>query len=79
MRRSPAATIFIYAAVVVLVISILAPVFWLFVMSISPGRVADRHSAQWFPEVPDFSRYVRLFSLEEGSRASPSSAPCATR
>jgi multiple sugar transport system permease protein len=61
------ATILIYAAVVVLVISILAPVFWLFVMSISPSSALTDIPLKWFPEVPDFSRYVRLFSLEEGS------------
>jgi multiple sugar transport system permease protein len=67
MTRSPLATILIYAAVVVLVISILAPVFWLFVMSISPAASLTDIPLRWFPEVPDFSRYVRLFSLEEGS------------
>ena len=67
MRRSPLATIFVYAAVAVLVVTILAPVFWLFVMSISPATALTDIPLRWFPDVPDFSRYLRLFSLEEGS------------
>ena len=67
MKRSPAATIFVYAAVALLVVSILAPVFWLFVMSISPAASLTDIPLKWFPEVPDFSRYLRLISIEEGS------------
>ena len=67
MKRPLIATIFVYAAVMVLVVSILAPVFWLFVMSISPAASLTDIPLRWFPEVPDFSRYLRLISIEEGS------------
>ena len=67
MKRPLLATIFVYAAVAVLVLSILAPVFWLFVMSISPAASLTDIPLRWFPEVPDFSRYLRLISIEEGS------------
>lgn len=67
MRRSLTATILVYAAVAAFVISVLAPVAWLFVMSISTANDLTTIPLHWIPEQPDFSRYARLFSLEEGS------------
>ncbi len=67
MRRSLTATILVYAAVAVFVASILAPVAWLFIMSISDANDLTTIPLRWIPEQPDFSRYARLFSLEEGS------------
>lgn len=67
MRRSLTATILVYAAVAVFVASILAPVAWLFIMSISDTNDLTTIPLRWIPEQPDFSRYARLFSLEEGS------------
>ena len=67
MKRSLLTSILIYGAVAVLVVTILAPVFWLFVMSISPATALTDIPLRWFPEAPDFSRYLRLFSLEPGS------------
>ncbi|MFE0015047.1 carbohydrate ABC transporter permease [Mesorhizobium sp. NPDC059054] len=67
MKRSLTATILVYAAVVVFVASILAPVAWLFIMSISNANDLTTIPLRWIPEQPDFSRYARLFSLEEGS------------
>ncbi len=67
MRRSLTATILVYAAVAVFVASILAPVAWLFIMSISDANDLTTIPLRWIPEQPDLSRYARLFSLEEGS------------
>jgi len=67
MRRSTLATVLVYAAVAILVVSIVAPVFWLFVMSISSANDLTAIPLHWLPETPDFSRYARLFSLTEGS------------
>ncbi len=67
MRRSLTATILVYAAAAVFVASILAPVAWLFIMSISDANDLTTIPLRWIPEQPDFSRYARLFSLEEGS------------
>ena len=67
MERTPLASVFVYGAVAVLVISILAPVFWLFIMSISSSRELTELPLHWIPQEPDFSRYVRLFTLQEGS------------
>lgn len=67
MRRSLTATILVYAAVAVFAMSVLAPVAWLFVMSISTANDLTTIPLRWIPEQPDFSRYARLFSLEEGS------------
>jgi len=67
MKRGPVATFLIYAAVVVLVVSILAPVAWLFVMSISSANDLTTIPLNWLPEEADFSRYAKLFSLTEGT------------
>ena len=67
MRRSLTATILVYAAAAVFVASILAPVAWVVIMSISDANDLTTIPLRWIPEQPDFSRYARLFSLEEGS------------
>lgn len=67
MRRSLFATILVYAAVLGLVLTILAPVFWLFIMSISGANDLTEIPLRWLPEEPDFSRYAKLFSLSDGS------------
>jgi multiple sugar transport system permease protein len=67
MKRSLSATIFIYIAVALLVASILAPVAWLFIMSISSANDLTTLPLRWLPESPDFSRYAKLFSLTDGS------------
>ncbi len=66
-RRSRVTSIGLYAAVVLLVISVLAPVFWLFLMSISSSKDLTTIPLRWWPELPDFSRYAQLFSFERGS------------
>ncbi|MBN9234721.1 MULTISPECIES: carbohydrate ABC transporter permease [Phyllobacteriaceae] len=57
----------IYVAVAAFVVSVLAPVAWLFIMSISNANDLTTIPLRWIPAEPDFSRYARLFSLEEGS------------
>ena len=66
MRRGPLATFLVYVAVVALVVTILAPVAWLFIMSISASPDLTAIPLRWLPAEPDFSRYARLFSLAEG-------------
>lgn len=66
MRRGTLATALVYAAVLLLVASIVAPVFWLFVMSISGANDLTAIPLRWFPAEPDFSRYARLLALGDG-------------
>lgn len=67
MARTPLASAFVYGAVALLIISILAPVFWLFIMSISGTKELTELPLHWIPQEPDFSRYIRLFTLQKGS------------
>jgi multiple sugar transport system permease protein len=67
MKRSRLATVLVYLAVIVLVISILAPVFWLFVMSISSANDLTSIPLHWLPEEPDFSRYAKLFAVSDSA------------
>jgi len=62
--------IWIYAAVIVLVIVTLAPLLWLFIMSVSSTRDLTSLPIHWLPDKWDFTRYVRLLgnaSLDEKS------------
>jgi len=68
MKRPIWMSVFIYACVVVLVITIVAPVFWLVIMSIVPAKQLTEIPLRWLPEVLDLSRYAKLFSLEQGSQ-----------
>jgi len=62
-RRRLIPTLLIYAAVAALVITTLAPIFWLFVMSISSTEDLTTLPLRWLPSHADFSNYVRLMSL----------------
>ena len=68
MRRPWWMSVFIYACVIVLVLTIVAPVFWLVVMSLVPARQLTELPLRWLPDALDLSRYARLFSLEVGSQ-----------
>ena len=68
MRRPWWLSALIYMCAVLLVISIVAPVFWLVVMSIVPARQLTELPLRWLPDALDLSRYARLFSLEPGSQ-----------
>jgi multiple sugar transport system permease protein len=59
----PLAMFLTYLAVVVLVIVTLAPLLWLFIMSISSTRDLTSLPLHWLPEEMDFSRYSKLLSI----------------
>lgn len=66
-RKSPLFTIFIYASAILLAAVILAPVLWMFVMSISPAADLSAKPLRWWPQEVDFSRYRMLLSTVENS------------
>jgi ABC-type glycerol-3-phosphate transport system permease component len=55
-----------------LAVVILAPVAWLFVMSISPAADLSAKPLHWWPQEADFSRYKLLLSTVETAPALPS-------
>ncbi|WJY14798.1 carbohydrate ABC transporter permease [Pectobacteriaceae bacterium CE90] len=59
-------TILRYGAALVLAVTILAPMLWLFLMSVSSSTDLARVPLEWVPRQWDFSRYGRLLSLEPG-------------
>ncbi|OJU47874.1 MAG: sugar ABC transporter permease [Mesorhizobium sp. 61-13] len=65
--RSLAFTIFVHACALLLAVVILAPVAWLFVMSISPAADLSAKPLHWWPQEADFSRYKLLLSTVENS------------
>lgn len=65
-HRKSLHTIFLYAAVLLFVVLTLAPLFWLFVMSVSDPVALTSKPLQWWPEHLDFSRYEKLLSYKEG-------------
>jgi len=52
-----------YLAVLVLVVVTLAPLVWLFIMSISSTKDLTTLPLPWLPSHEDFSRYARLLTL----------------
>jgi len=66
-RKSLAFSFFIHAAALLLAFIILAPIAWLFVMSISPAADLAAKPLRWWPHVADFSRYKVLLSTVENS------------
>jgi multiple sugar transport system permease protein len=62
--------IWIYSAVVLLMVVTLAPLLWLFIMSVSSTRDLTSIPIHWLPDQWDFSRYVRLVTnVVTGQRA----------
>ena len=62
--------LWIYSAVTVLVFVTLAPLVWLFIMSVSSTRDLTNLPIHWISDQWDFSRYVRLLgnaTLDEKS------------
>lgn len=55
-----------YAAALLVAFSILAPMLWLFLMSVSSNADLMRIPLEWIPAQWDFSRYVSLLSLSPG-------------
>lgn len=66
-RRSLAASVLIHAAALLLAAVILAPVVWLFLMSISSAADLSARPLNWWPTTVDLSRYAHLLSLVENS------------
>lgn len=66
-RQNPVFLAFIYVAALLLAVVILAPMVWLFVMSISPAADLSAKPLHWWPETVDFSRYATLLSTIENS------------
>lgn len=66
-RRSPLATLLTYAAALLLAAVILAPILWLFIMSISPAADLAAKPLRWWPHRMDFSRYAELLSQGDNS------------
>lgn len=66
-RQSPFLAFFLHAAALLLALVILAPLVWLFVMSISPAADLAARPLQWWPQSVDFSRYQALLSTVENS------------
>jgi len=64
--------IWVYSAVTVLMVVTLAPLVWLFIMSVTPARDLTTVPLHWVPEHWDFSRYGRLLSGVVGSADSTS-------
>lgn len=66
-RRSPLYTAFVYAAALLLAVVILAPMVWLFIMSICPPAQLSARPLRWWPTHPDFSRYAQLINMAANS------------
>lgn len=66
-RRSPAFSLFIHLCALLLMLVILAPLAWLFVMSIAPAPDLVAKPLRWWPSAVDFSRYATLLSTVENS------------
>jgi len=62
-RRDIIPTVLTYFAVVVLVVTTLAPLLWLFIMSISSTPELTAVPLRWIPSHADFSRYGKLLSI----------------
>ena len=66
-RQSPLAKVLLHMAALLLAAVILAPVVWLFVMSISPPADLSSKPLVWWPRAVDLSRYATLLSRVENS------------
>ena len=55
-----------YMAALAVAVSILAPMLWLFLMSVSTTADLTRVPLAWIPRQWDFSRYGHLLSLAPG-------------
>jgi multiple sugar transport system permease protein len=66
-RQSPLFSILIHIAALLLALIILAPLVWLFIMSIAPAADLAAKPLKWWPSEMDFSRYATLLSTIENS------------
>ena len=66
-RRSTALSILVYSFAILLTLVILAPLVWLFLMSISSSADLSAKPLHWWPQTIDLSRYAKLLSLADNS------------
>lgn len=66
-RQSPIFSIFIHLAAAVLALVILAPLVWLFIMSVAPAPDLTAKPLPWWPSALDFSRYAHLLETVDNS------------
>ena len=66
-RKSLGFSIFLHVCALLLALLILAPLVWLFIMSISPAADLAARPLVWWPTSVDFSRYAILLSRAENS------------
>jgi multiple sugar transport system permease protein len=66
-RQSPLFSVFVHLGALLLAVVILAPIIWLFVMSISPAADLSAKPLNWWPSEVDLSRYRTLLSAVENS------------
>ncbi|WP_081161848.1 carbohydrate ABC transporter permease [Ensifer aridi] len=66
-RQSRLFSFFVHASALLLTLVILAPIIWLFVMSISPAADLSAKPLNWWPSEVDLSRYRTLLSAVENS------------
>lgn len=64
IRRRTLQGLLLYAAVLLFAAATLAPLAWLFLMSVSSPLDLSTVPLRWLPREWDFSRYARLLSLE---------------
>lgn len=67
-RQSPAFVVFLYVSAALLAVVILAPLVWLFVMSISSTPDLTAKPLRWWPADVDWSRYAALTDTAPNSR-----------
>ncbi|MCB8840413.1 carbohydrate ABC transporter permease [Aurantimonas sp. VKM B-3413] len=66
-RRSLIASLAVYGFAILLSLMILAPLVWLFLMSISSSADLSAKPLHWWPDTVDLSRYRQLVSLAANS------------
>lgn len=66
-RRSRLASILIHLAALALALVVLAPIAWLFVMSVTPTAELTAKPLGWWPGEIDLSRYAHLLTLGENT------------
>ena len=60
-------SVFVHAMALLVAVIVLAPLAWLFIMSVSSNADLSAKPLHWWPETLDFSRYATLFDRSEGS------------
>jgi len=69
LRRKPYESVLIYLAALLVAFVILAPLFWLFISSISTQNELISVPAHWIPQAPTFERYWAVLSAKGSDAA----------